>query len=33
VETENQHAQTTYAELGMQRCHYFMYEALLPSRA
>ena len=33
VETENLHAQTTYAELGMQRCHYFMYEALLTSRA
>ena len=26
VETENQHAQATYAGLGMQRCHYLMYE-------
>jgi ribosomal protein S18 acetylase RimI-like enzyme len=26
VETENRHAQATYAGLGMQRCHYFMYE-------
>jgi GNAT superfamily N-acetyltransferase len=26
VETENRHAQATYEELGMQRCHYFMYE-------
>lgn len=33
VETENDRAQTTYAELGMQRCPYFMYEALLPGRA
>ena len=33
VETENDRAQTTYADLGMQRCHYFMYEALLPSHA
>ena len=32
VETANQHAQATYEGLGMQRCHYFMYEALLPSR-
>lgn len=31
VETENRHAQATYAGLGMQRCHYFMYEALLPA--
>ncbi len=30
VETGNQHAQATYAGLGMQRCHYWMYEALLP---
>ena len=29
VETENQRAQATYAELGMQRCHYWMYEMLL----
>ncbi|MFA6231399.1 MAG: GNAT family N-acetyltransferase [Rhodanobacter sp.] len=29
VETENQHAQATYAGLGMQRCHYLMYEATL----
>ncbi|MEO8998159.1 MAG: GNAT family N-acetyltransferase [Rhodanobacter sp.] len=28
VETGNQRAQATYAELGMQRCHYWMYEAL-----
>ena len=27
VETENQRAQATYAELGMQRCHYWMYES------
>lgn len=27
VETENQRAQRTYAGLGMERCHYFMYEA------
>ncbi|WP_266160843.1 GNAT family N-acetyltransferase [Dyella silvatica] len=27
VETENQRAQATYAGLGMQRCHYLMYEA------
>lgn len=26
VETENQRAQRTYAELGMERCHYLMYE-------
>lgn len=26
VETENDRAQATYAGLGMQRCHYFMYE-------
>ena len=26
VETENERAQRTYAGLGMQRCHYFMYE-------
>ncbi len=28
VETENRRAQATYEGLGMQRCHYFMYEAL-----
>jgi GNAT superfamily N-acetyltransferase len=33
VETENRRAQATYAGLGMQRCHYFMYEALLPHQA
>lgn len=33
VETENHRAQATYAGLGMQRCHYFMYEALLPGKA
>ncbi|WP_430392051.1 N-acetyltransferase family protein [Dyella sp. 20L07] len=26
VETENERAQRTYAGLGMNRCHYFMYE-------
>ena len=26
VETENQRAQATYEGLGMERCHYFMYE-------
>lgn len=29
VETENEHAQKTYAGLGMERCYYFMYEAML----
>ena len=29
VETENARAQATYEGLGMQRCHYFMYEAML----
>ncbi|CAM5298771.1 N-acetyltransferase family protein [Rhodanobacter lindaniclasticus] len=29
VETENQRAQQTYEGLGMQRCHYYMYEAML----
>jgi len=29
VETENQSAQATYADLGMQRCHYWMYESPL----
>lgn len=26
VETENELAQATYARLGMERCHYYMYE-------
>ena len=29
VETENERAQATYAGIGMERCHYFMYEAML----
>lgn len=29
VETENQRAQATYADLGMQQCHYLMYESAL----
>jgi GNAT superfamily N-acetyltransferase len=29
VETENQRAQSTYRELGMAECHYFMYEQML----
>jgi GNAT superfamily N-acetyltransferase len=29
VETENERAQATYGGLGMQRCHYYMYEAML----
>ena len=29
VETENARAQATYEGLGMERCHYFMYEAPL----
>jgi GNAT superfamily N-acetyltransferase len=29
VETENQRAQRTYAELGMAPCHYLMYEEAL----
>lgn len=33
VETENQRAQATYEGLGMRRCHYFMYEALLSDPA
>lgn len=33
VETENQRAQGTYEGLGMQRCHYLMYEAMLADRA
>ncbi|MFZ0872176.1 MAG: GNAT family N-acetyltransferase [Rhodanobacter sp.] len=31
VETENLHAQATYADLGMQQCHYLMYESALPA--
>lgn len=34
VETENERAQRTYAGLGMERCHYYMYEAeFAPSSA
>ncbi|MEO9079709.1 MAG: GNAT family N-acetyltransferase [Rhodanobacter sp.] len=33
VETENHRAQGTYEGLGMQRCHYLMYEAMLVDRA
>lgn len=29
VELENERAQATYAGLGMERCHYYMYEAPL----
>jgi ribosomal protein S18 acetylase RimI-like enzyme len=29
VEVENARAQRTYADLGMQRCHYHMYERAL----
>ena len=29
VETENRRAQDTYADLGMTRCHYWMYETPL----
>ena len=29
VETENARAQATYEGLGMERCHYFMYEQAL----
>jgi GNAT superfamily N-acetyltransferase len=29
VETENERAQATYNGLGMERCHYYMYEAML----
>ncbi|UPG85592.1 GNAT family N-acetyltransferase [Luteibacter aegosomatis] len=29
VETENERAQATYRGLGMERCHYYMYEAML----
>jgi GNAT superfamily N-acetyltransferase len=32
VETENAQAQATYADLGMQRCHYWMYESDLLER-
>jgi GNAT superfamily N-acetyltransferase len=31
VETENERAQATYDGLGMERCHYLMYEAMLES--
>lgn len=31
VETENRRAQSTYTDLGMQRCHYWMYESLAPA--
>jgi ribosomal protein S18 acetylase RimI-like enzyme len=31
VETENLRAQATYADLGMQECHYRMYESVLPT--
>jgi ribosomal protein S18 acetylase RimI-like enzyme len=31
VETDNARAQSTYTELGMQRCHYWMYESALAS--
>ncbi len=30
VETENAQAQATYTNLGMRRCHYWMYEASFP---
>lgn len=30
VETENERAQRTYARLGMERCHYYMYEEEFP---
>lgn len=33
VETENARAQGTYEGLGMQRCHYVMYEAMLADSA
>lgn len=33
VETHNAHAQQTYEGLGMQRCHYFMYEMPLAARS
>ncbi len=33
VETENERAQATYVDLGMQRCHYWMYESPLTYRA
>ena len=29
VELENERAQSTYGGLGMERCHYYMYEAAL----
>jgi GNAT superfamily N-acetyltransferase len=33
VETENQRAQDTYTDLGMTRCHYWMYEVPLTGQA
>jgi GNAT superfamily N-acetyltransferase len=33
VETENERAQRTYAGLGMERCHYFMYETEFAAKA
>jgi GNAT superfamily N-acetyltransferase len=30
VETDNRRAQATYADLGMQECHYLMYESVTP---
>jgi GNAT superfamily N-acetyltransferase len=33
VETENRRAQATYADLGMQECHYRMYESQLAESA
>jgi len=33
VETENTRAQRTYESLGMQRCHYAMYEREFPAAA
>lgn len=33
VETENRRAQSTYTDLGMQRCHYWMYESAAPTSA
>lgn len=29
VETENHRAQSTYRELGMEQCHYYMYEQMI----
>jgi GNAT superfamily N-acetyltransferase len=33
VETENRRAQATYGDLGMQECHYRMYESATPTVA